>query len=127
LAVAVAEGRVSLLNRALGTSRALVSVHLELAQEEAAQDAGRVASGALMLAVVAGMVGSSLLLVDVALVALVMTRAELDLGLSALAVAAGHLVVALPIALIAIGRLKQPVMKKTRGRVKETVAALRGT
>ncbi len=122
----MAEGRLSLLGRALGTSRALVSVHLELAQQEAAQDAGRVASSAIMLAVVAGLVGSGLLLVDVALVALVMTRGSLELGPAALAVAAGHLVVALPLALMAISRLKQPVMPKTRGRVKETVAALRG-
>lgn len=123
----MAEGRASLFGRALGTSKALVSVHLELAQEEAAKDAGRVAGGAIMLAVVAGLVGSSLLLVDVALVGLVMTRGGLELGPAALCVAAGHVVIALPLALLAMGRLKQPVLQKTRGRMKETVSALRGT
>ena len=116
-----------LLGRALGTGRALVSVHLELAQQEAAEDAGRMASGAMLLAVVAGLVASGLLLVDVALVALVMENGALGLGPSALAVAGGHLVLALPVALFALSRLRQPVLKKTRGRMKETMAVLKGS
>ena len=114
-------------SRAFGAGRALVGVHVELAQKEAAEDAGRVAGASAGLVVVAGLIASGLLLVDVAIVTEVMNRWQLALGQAALAVAGGHLVLAAPIALWARARLKQPVLTRTRGRMKETVDALKGT
>jgi len=116
-----------MMGRAFGAGKALASVHMELAQQEAAEDAGRVVGAAAGLVLVGVLAFASLLLVDIALVSLLMKRSNLAIGPAALAVAGGHLVLALPVALFSINKLKKPVLKRTRGRMKETAAALKGT
>lgn len=115
-----------LVGRAFGAGKALVSVHLEMAQEEAARDAGRLGGAVALLGVAAVLVLGALALVDVALVDLCEDRFALPTGQAALVVAGGHLVIALPVALYALWRLKRPLLQKTRGRMKATLAAFRG-
>lgn len=115
-----------MMGRALGAGRALASVHLELAQKEAAEDAGRIGVGVGLLAAAIGLLGFAGLLGHLA--ALLWARARFGLGWeeAALALGAVDVVLAVLLLLLARGRLNKPVLERTRGRVKETVAALRG-
>ncbi len=109
------------LGGALGT---MAGLHLQYAQREAADDAGRVFSGVLLAALGVLLVAVALVMGHVGLVVYLHQATKLDLLGSVLAVGAGDLGMGLVLMITARARLKRPVLKQTRDLVRQTVERL---
>lgn|GEM_PF-1954109 len=114
------------LTRGARLVRSLLSVHLELAQQEAAKDLSRLLTGVALLVVGAILALGALFLVDGAAVVAMAKFTQLTLWASFLVVAAINVAIAGLLALVGVQKLKQPVMKKTRGLAKQTAQNLLG-
>lgn len=109
------------LGGALGT---MAGLHLQYAQREAANDAGRVLSGVLVGVFGALLLAVAVVMSHVALVVYLLQATQLGLLGSVLAVGAGDLGLGLVLLSTARARLKRPVLKQTRDLVRQTVERL---
>ena len=118
---AASPGLIYGLVRAAGS---LVGVHLQHAQQEASNDAGRMIGGAVLLAAGAVFVVLAVLLGHAAAVYALRQHTVLDWLRAMLAVAGADLLIALVLLLRGRGRLHRPILKETRQLVRRTVQSI---
>lgn len=95
---------------------------LALAQEEAAQDAGRLISGVILLISAAVLFGAAAFALSAASVVALRQYTQLDWLGAILVVSAVDIGCGVLLALVGKSRFKGPILKKTRGMMKETIS-----
>jgi hypothetical protein len=113
-------------SRLLRAAEVLVSAHASRAKDEAARDASRIGTGAVLIVIALGFVFPALFLLNVAVVFLVEARFAWGFPASATAVAAGDLIVALVVLQLARAKLAAPVLVETRATLKRVASVVRG-
>ncbi len=104
--------------------KALLSLHVETAKQEATDDLGRVGGGLLLLVFALFVFFIALLFLHVAGAMALHTYANLDIWAAMLIVTGIDLLVGTTAWLMGRSRLRKPVLKKTRKLVGETVKVL---
>jgi uncharacterized membrane protein len=113
-------GTVTALFKALG---AMLGVHIQYAQREAADDFGRVAGAVALFVVAALIMLVGLLVAHAAAVFAVREALGASLTRAALYVAGGDLAVVMLLVLAGRARLKRPILAQTRTLVRRTVTS----
>jgi len=98
---------------------------LEYAQREAAQDAGRLLTGVILMVSAAVLCGAGAFALSAASVVALRQYTQLDWLGAILVVSAVDIGLGLLLALVGKSRFKGPILKETRGMVKKTFSSLR--